>query len=162
MSLPTDNWFTGPKLERLAVALLAIGANAPSIAREDAASAIREKYGGSHEEAEHVLNVLAWLNLVRIESDSIRRANAGNTVPRSLHADDYRPLGLSLIRAGLFKEQARLLLESGKVDPEGNPLCLHRIAVSVAPQLIGLISRWPEFQSRPRVVIPASRGKSLK
>ena len=33
MSPPTDAWFTGPRLERLAIALLAIGTNAPGIAR---------------------------------------------------------------------------------------------------------------------------------
>ena len=156
MSLPTDTWLTGPRLQRLAVALLAIGANAPGIAREGAASAIWRKCGGSHEEAQQVLDILAWLNLVRIDSDSIRRANAGNPVARSLRAGDYRPLGLTIIRAGLFSEQTRSLLESGNVDADGNLVCLPRVAASVAPQLIGLLSRWPEFQSRPKVVVPSS------
>ena len=156
MSLPTDTWLTGPRLERLAVALLAIGANAPGIAREGAVSAIWRRCGGSHEEAGQVLDILAWLNLIRIDSDSIRRANAGNQVARSLRTGDYRPLGLTIIRAGLYSEQARSLLESGNVDTDGNLVCLPRVAASVAPQLIGLLSRWPEFQSRPRIVIPSS------
>ena len=156
MSPPTDTWLTGPRLERLAVALLAIGSNAPGIPREGAVSAIWRKCGGSHEEARHVLEILAWLNLVRIDSDSIRRANAGNPVARSLRARDYRPLGLTLIRAGLFSEQARSLLESGNVDADGNLVCLPRVAESVAPQLIGLLSRWPEFRSRPKVVVPSN------
>ena len=155
MSPPTDTWLTGPRLERLAVALLAIGANAPGIAREGAVRAIWRKCGGSHEEAQQVLAILASLNLVRIESESIRRGDAGNRVARALRADDYRLLGLTIIRAGLFSEQARSLLESGNIDGDGNLVCLPRIAASVAPQLIGLLSRWPEFQSRPRVVVPA-------
>ena len=156
MSLPTDTWLTGPRLERLAIALLAIGANAPGIAREGAVSAIWRRCGGSHEEAQQVLDMLAWLNLVRIDSDFIRRTSAGNPVARSLRAGDYRPLGLTIIRAGLFSAQARALLESGNVDADGNLVCFPRVAGLVAPQLIGLLSRWPEFQSRPKVVVASS------
>ena len=155
MSSPTDAWFTGPRLERLAIALLAIGNNAPGIAREGAIRAIWRKCGGSHEEAWQVVEILASLNLVRVESDYIRRAKAGNPVARSLRAGDYRPLGLTIIRAGLFSEQARSLLESGNVDADGNLVCLPRVAASVAPQLIGLLSQWAEFQSRPKVVVPS-------
>ena len=87
-----------------------------------------------------MLDILASLNLVRIESDYIRRAKAGNPVARSLRAGDYRPLGLTIIRAGLFPEQACSLLESGNVDADGNLVCLPRVATSVAAQLIGLLS----------------------
>ena len=156
MSPPTDTWLTGPRLERLAVALLAIGANVPGIEREGAVSAIWRKCGGSHEEARQVLGILAWLNLVRIDKDFVRRTKAGNPVTRSLRAGDYRPLGLTIIRAGFFSQQARSLLESGKVDAGGNLVCLPRAAALVAPQLIGLLSQWPEFQSRPRIVVPSS------
>ena len=156
MSLPADTWLTGPRLERLAVALLAIGTNAPGIAREGAVSTIWRKCGGSHEEAREVLGILTWLNLVRIDNDYIRRAKAGNPIVRSLRTGDYRPLGITIIRAGLFSEQARTLLESGRIDADGNLVCLPRAAESVAPQLIGLLSRWPEFQSRPKVVVPSN------
>ncbi len=156
MSPPVDTWFTGSRLEKIAVALLAIGANTPGIAREDAVRAIWRKCGGSHEEARQVLETLFFLKLVRIENDSIRRASAGNRVARYLRAGDYRPLGVTIIQAGLFAEQARLLLESGNVDANGNLVCLPRIATLVAPQLIGLLSRWPEFQSRPTVVVPSN------
>ena len=103
-----------------------------------------------------MLDILASLNLVRIESDYIRRAKAGNPVARSLRAGDYRPLGLTIIRAGLFPEQACSLLESGNVDADGNLVCLPRVATSVAAQLVGLLSKWPEFQPRPKVVVPSS------
>ena len=156
MSSPTDAWFTGPRLERLAIALLAIGTNEPGIAREGAIRTIWRKCGGSHEEAWQVVEILASLNLVRVESDYIKRAKAGNPVARSLRAGDYRPLGLTIIRAGLFSEQARSLLESGNVDADGNLVCLPRVAASVAPQLMGLLSQWAEFQSRPKVVVPSS------
>ena len=156
MSSPADAWFTGPRLERLAIALLAIGTNAPGIAREGAIRAIWRKCGGSHEEVWQVVEILASLDLVRVESDYIRRAKAGNPVARSLRAGDYRPLGLTIIRAGLFSEQARSLLASGNVDADGNLVCLPRVAASVAPQLIGLLSRWAEFQSRPKVVVPSN------
>ena len=156
MSLPTGTWLTGPRLERLAVALLAIGTNAPGIGREGAVNAIWRKCGGSHEEAREVLGILAWLSLVRIDNDYIRRAKAGNPIARSLRAGDYRPLGLTIIRAGLFSEQARALLESGRIDADGSLVCLPRAAASVAPQLIGLLSRWPDFQSRPKVIVPSN------
>ena len=156
MSPPTDAWFTGPRLERLAIALLAIGTNAPGIAREGAIGAIWRKCGGSHEEAWQVVEILASLNLVRIEGDYIRRTKAGNPVVRSLRTGDYRPLGLTIIRGGLFSEQAPSLLESGNVDADGNLVCLPRVAASVAPRLIGLLSRWAEFQSRPKIVVPSS------
>ena len=156
MSPPTDTWFTGPRLERLAGALLSIGTNAPGITKESAVRTIWRKCGGSHEEVRQVLEILAWLNLVRIDGEFIRRANAGNPVARSLRSGDYRPFGLTIIRAGLFSEQARSLLESGNFDPDGNLVCLPRVAVSVAPQLVGLLSWWPGFQSRPKVVVPSS------
>ena len=155
MSLPKDTWLTGPRLDRLALALQAIGATRPGIARESAIRDIRRKCGGSHEEACQVLKILAALNLVRIDSDTIVRSDAGNRVVRSLRTGDYRTLGLTIIRAGLFSEQARSLLESGNADADGNLVCLPRAAMSVAPQLTGLLSRWPDFQLRPKVIIPS-------
>ena len=71
MSVPTDNWLTGPRLERLAVALLAIGANAPGIARTGAVRTIWRKCGGNHDETCQVLDILASLNLVLFQSDLV-------------------------------------------------------------------------------------------
>lgn len=156
MNPPTDSWLTGPRLDRLALALLAIGPSAPGVAREGAIRTIWRRGGGSHEEADQVLEILDWLNFVRTEGNSVRRTKPGNTVSRSLRAGNYRPLALAIIRAGLFSEQARSLLESGKIDVNGNLVCLPRVASSVAPQLIGLLSRWPDFESRPNVVVPSS------
>ena len=154
MSHPTGPWFTGPRLERLARALLAIAGSRSTIARGGSIQAIWRKCGGTYEETQQILEILASLNLIRIGTDSIRRVDAGNRIARSLRAADFRPLGLMIIRAGLFSEQARLLLESGSIDDDGNLVCLPKVATSVAPQLVGLLSRWPEFQSRPRVVVP--------
>ena len=151
MTLPAGTWLTGPRLDRLATALQIIGANAPGAPRETAVRRIWRKCGGSHEESEQLLNLLASLNLFHVDEDSVRRANSGNPVARSLRSGDYRLLGLTIIRAGLFSDQARALLEIGNVDAEGDLICLPRIAQSVAPQLVGLLSRWPDFQSRPLV-----------
>ncbi|MXX92776.1 MAG: DUF3883 domain-containing protein [Chloroflexi bacterium] len=156
MTLPAGTWLTGPRLDRLATALQTIGANVPGVPRETAVRRIWRKCGGSHEESEQLLNLLASLNLFHVDEDSVRRANSGNPVVRGLRSGDYRPLGLTIIRAGLFSDQARALLEIGNMDAEGDLICLPRIAQSVAPQLVGLLSRWPEFQSRPLVCVPSN------
>lgn len=161
MSSATDTWFTGPRLERLARALLSIVGSAPGIAREGAVRAIWRRCGGSHEEAGQLMEVLASLTLIRADGDSIIRTNAGNRVARSIRADDHRPLGLALIRAGAFSNQARSLLESGNYDSGGNLVCVPRVAASVAPQLLGLLSRWPEFKSRPVVLVPSDVVREL-
>ncbi len=154
---PTGGWLTGPRLGRLATALRTVGANAPGIAARSAVDAIwRRGGGGSHEEAGQILQMLIWLNLLQIDNDMVMRTSAGNPIARSLRAGDFAPLGLKLIRAGVFSEQARALIESGKVDVDGKLVCLPRTAEAVAPQLIGLLSRLPEYQSRPRVVIPSA------
>ena len=157
----TDTWLTGPRVDRIALALLTIGANSPGVEMGSAVRAIWRKCGGTHEEARQLLEILTSLNLVVIDNDYIRRAKAGNPVARSLRAGDYRPLGLTMIRAGLFSEQARALLESGQIDSYGNLTCLSRVAAAVSPQLIGLLSRWPEFRSRPKVMVPTSLVKEL-
>ena len=157
----TDAWLTGQRVDKIALALLAIGANSPGIETEIAVRAIWRKCGGTHEEARRILEILTSLNLVRVENDYIKRANAGNPVARSLRTGDYRPLGLTIIRAGLFSEQARALLESGKVDKDGSLTCLPRVVAAVSPQLIGLLSRWPEFRSRPKVIVPTSLVNEL-
>lgn len=149
MTLPRSSWFTGVRVERLSLALRSIRANTSGAPLAYTKRVLRRKCGGPSDEIVKIVNLLEKLNLVRIDKDSIRRVSAGSAIATALNRGDYIPLGFALMRAGCFHDQARALIESGTVEADGRFKCRLKLARTIAPQLVGLLTWWPEVQQHP-------------
>jgi len=161
MPLPRSDWLTGVRLERLVIILRNVLPDRPGVSLTEARVMLWQKCGGPIEEVDQLIYVLVALNLVSDNQGVFRRSSAGNTVSRNLRRDNYIPLGLQLIRAGCFFDQARKLIESGTTDESGNFVCPRRVGRSLAPQLLGVLSWWPDCETSPAILVPAELFQEL-
>lgn len=147
-----SGWFTQVRLRRLAAILdcLPVRGHRP----DERALAVWRACGGPVDEAGDLLATLLDLALVEVRLEELRRTKAGHAVHRGSTRGDFRELGLSLIRAGVFHDQARSLIECGSFDTDGSLRCELRTARTSAPQLLGLLSYWPEVLIRGELVVP--------
>lgn len=149
-----SDWFTSVRVRRLAEVLVAIPSLPPEISDRDSESVLWRKCGGPLPEIRALIDVLIELKIVRISGHSLARTQAGHQVARAIRNRNEDLLALSLIRAGYFHDQARILLESGQIDGAGNLRCPTRFARTGAPQLMGILGSWDEVQLFPEVFIP--------
>jgi len=152
--LPGAGWLTSVRLERLAQALTTIPSTSSGFPLYEAIRAIWHTCGGPYDEISQLITVLKDLALVDLQDSIVRRTRAGDKVARSIKRGDLKVLGITLLRAGCFHEQARILIESGEVDGEGNLRCPTKLVRVSAPQLLGVLRWWEEVRSLPEVLIP--------
>lgn len=113
-----------------------------------------QRCGGPIGEVPRLLDVLVHAELVRRGHDGLRLSEAGRRTVAREHAENGRPLALALIRSGLLHDQARALLDTFPTSPTGGVACRAHDARGIAPQLLGLLERWP-IRSGHTVDIPA-------
>jgi hypothetical protein len=106
------------------------------------------------EETRELMGALKALGLIREQSDKLSRTSAGDRVAKAFAGGDLRPFAKFLIQAGVFHDQARTLLECGSVDDDGALRCPAKLARAGAPQLLGILSCWPEVTFAPQVTVP--------
>jgi len=153
-----SEWLTGVRIRRMQAILLLLPNLAANRAKHELIQALWKKCGGTPEETATILDLMDRIKLLRTDDSGSRRTQAGDKLARSLRASNDTPLGLYLIRSGFFHDQARLLLELGKVDASGALTCSIRNAQTAAPQLVHLLSAWdgvatyPEFRASPAVL----------
>jgi len=70
------------------------------------------------------------------------------------HQQGGRLLARHVISRGLLLNQSRILIESSEADDTGALRCRRDFAVSLAPQLTGLLRRFPEVEFGHHLVIP--------
>jgi hypothetical protein len=110
--------------------------------------------GGPYDEVSQLLTLLKNLELVVVQKGTIRRALAGHKIAKAATKGDLKPLGMTLVRAGCFHDQARVLIESGRVDERGNLQCPTKLAKAGAPQLLGVLTWWEGVKMLPSVLVP--------
>lgn len=110
--------------------------------------------GGPIGEVPRLLDVLIHAELVRREPGGLRLSEAGRRAVARHRAENGRPLALALIRCGLLHDQARALLDTFPTTPGGGVACRAHDARCIAPQLLGLLERWP-IRTGHSVEIPA-------
>ncbi len=94
-----------------------------------------------------LLNLLMQVGLVEAEGTWLRLSKEGRKVATQDHRTGGKHLGLALIRSGIFAAQVSRLLEVGKVDSSRSLVCPAELAISVAPQLIGILRRFGQAVS---------------
>src|SRR5260370_16392715 len=126
----------------------------PGLPTDDAVRVVWAQCGGSHDEVRPLLGVLEGIGLITLQDAAAHRNRAGDRVAKAVKIGDLRPVGMTLIRVGCFHDQARVLIESGNSDEDGNLVCPTRVARTGAPQLLGMLQWWEGVQLLPSVVIP--------
>jgi hypothetical protein len=123
--------------------------------------ALWRRCGGPLDEISQLIGLLADLKFIRLEKDTAIRTQTGDRVSKALKSGNRELFALTLIRAGYFHDQARVLIESGSVQSNGNLHCSLRASRSGAPQLVGLLSVWETVRTFPEVIIPANLLQEL-
>jgi hypothetical protein len=156
-----SEWFTGVRIRRLLYVLEWLGARPIEVTRAEVQRLVWRMFGGPLDDAQALLDVLVKLKLARHDGDALKLTKAGELVACLQIDSRSRALGLSLIHAGRFHDQSRLLLEIGFLDSSGDFRCQTRLAQISAPQLIGVLQFWSEVRLRPELFIPATLVSEL-
>lgn len=156
-----SEWLTGIRIRRLQIVLLATPTIPAGLTRRDAERHLWRKCGGPLEEVPLLLEVLSNLKLMRAEGDLLKRTGAGDRMARSLRQRDSSVLGITLIRSGHFFDQARVLLQTARIDDKGTLRCSIRASRGVAPQLVAILEQWEGVITYPELVIPSALVQEL-
>lgn len=156
-----SDWFTSVRVRRLAQVLVAVSSLPPDTSDREVENILWRKCGGPPGEIRMLIDILIELKAVRSSGLSLARTTAGHQIARAIRNRNEDLLALSLIRAGYFHDQARILLELGKIDDGGNLHCPTRFARTGAPQLLGMLESWNEVKFSPEVFIPAQLLEEL-
>lgn len=153
MAQRRSEWLTGVRIRRLAQALLSIPSIPLGFGRREAYHHLWKRCGGPLDETPVLVSLLSRLKLLREDGESLKRTPAGDKVARTLRQDDDSALKMTLIRSGHFFDQARLLLECGRIE---NDLlrCPIRTARAIAPQLVAIVEGWTGVSTYPELTIP--------
>jgi hypothetical protein len=150
-----SEWLTGVRIARLKTVLLGISSIPIQVSTQEMHRFLWKKCGGLLDEVPLLIQILAILKLIRFDKHLPKRTPAGDTLARTLRRDETI-LGLTLIRAGHFYDQARVLLATGTISDAGALSCPIRTARTVAPQLIAILETWPGVTTYPELSVPAA------
>lgn len=147
-------WLTAVRLRRLCTILRKLTSKSPGLPMPEAARGSWNACGGPFDEVPQLIGILAELGLLVRSENSIQRNGDGDRLAGAIGRGDLTGLGIALVRAGFFYDQARRLIESGAIGDDGGLRCPLKIARVGAPQLLGVLQWWKEVQLRPLVVVP--------
>ncbi len=151
-----SSWLTAPRTRRLLDVLAAVPAHAPGLPGDAARLTIWRACGGPIDEIPQLVEVLVGAELLIQRQTHLRLQRTGQRVLRRHQVEGIRPLGLALLRAGYFHDQARRLLDLGVTEDDGALTCPLREARRACPQLVGLLEHWAEVVSTRSLQVPAS------
>lgn len=159
--IDSESWLTSQRLERMTLALRVVQhAGRTGLRLELADRTIWKTVGGLLSEVSDLIQVLRSLGLVRYRPPHLELTRPGRVVAAQDHQQGGRLLARQVISSGLLLNQSRVLIESSAPDANGALRCRREIAVSLAPQLVGLLRRFPEVEFGQHVVIP--RGLAIE
>jgi hypothetical protein len=150
----SSSWLTAVRLDRLCTVVTAIPSSQLGLTLTEVLEQAYDSAGGPMEEIGDLLALSKLVGLCTESKGVIRRTRDGDRVVKAMRAGDRTLLGRALIRAGVLHDQARYLIESGRVGADGGLQCELRKARAGAPQLLGLLQWWPDLQVLPTVNIP--------
>lgn len=156
------NWLTAARVARLPAVLRGIrGQPPPGIPVDRAVRVLWRPCGGPLDELPSLLEVLDVAQLIQ-RGSSLRLTKAGHQIATQDHQQGGRLLARALIGAGIYAEQARRLVESGAVEEgTGRLIWDRRLAVDLAPQLVGLLRRFPDVVWADAFSVPAALAAEL-
>lgn len=148
-------WLIEQRINRVGDVLRVLGRFEPAGLRMDRAEAVLwEACGGPRDEIERILRVALNCNLIAERAGAWRRTKEGRRVATQDSASNGRVLGMILVRSGLLSDQAIKLGNAGTFDADGSLRCKKQDAFELAPQLLGILRRWPSVETTTLVRIP--------
>lgn len=163
MSRPTAEWFTHVRVERLLPSLRVIHEQPPpGVDARRAPRIVWNSSGGPYDEVAEILDVLVDLVLVTERAGYLRTTKLGRQLATQDHQTGGRGMARTLLRAGIFADQTRRLLELSSRVSDGSLTCTRTVARANAPQLLGLLRRWADVTVSSTVVIPSSVAVELE
>jgi hypothetical protein len=134
----------------------------PGVRTDSAARTIWRTCGGPLADVPVLLDILVSAELVAVNDDRFRLTRSGNTIATQDHQHGGTRLALALIRAGHFSDQGRALIESGAIDPgTGEFTCPRALAMRAAPQLVGILRRFPSVVLAQAFTVPPDLVREL-
>jgi hypothetical protein len=110
--------------------------------------------GGPLGDVPDIVQTLLSLGLLADRPPHLQLTRSGRQVATQDHQRGGRLLARQIINGGLLLNQARVLVESCEPDDAGALRCRRDLAISRAPQLTGLLRRFPEAEFGAHLVIP--------
>lgn len=154
-ALDAESWFTPQRLERMTQALRVVHhAGRTGLRLELADRTIWKTVGGPLGDIPDILQVLRSLGLLGHKPPHLQLTKSGRQVATQDHQQGGRLLARQIITRGLLLGQARVLIESCEPDDAGALRCRRDLAVSQAPQLTGVLRRFPGVEFGAHLVIP--------
>lgn len=155
MALDAQSWFTPQRLERMTQALRVVYYGGRTGLRLELADrTIWKTVGGPLGDVPDIIQVLRSLGLLAHKPPHLQLTRSGRQVATQDHQHGGRLLARKIITRGLLLGQARVLIESCEPDEAGALRCRRDLAVTQAPQLTGLLRRFPEVEFGAHLVIP--------
>lgn len=160
--MPRSSWLTANRTRRLVELLAAIPTRSPGIPVDESRLRLWRFCGGPIDDVPQLVEVLIHAELVTPEHAALRLARAGQAVVTRRGKEGLRPLGIALLRSGVFHDQARVLLSMVNNEPDGAVTCGFRAARRHCPQLVGMLQYWPDVATTPWLRIPAELAAELQ
>lgn len=157
------DWLTAARVARLPVVLRTVRAHPPpGVSADRGVPSIWKVCGGPLDDVPDLLETLIGAGLIVAREGHLRISQAGRLIATQDHQRGGTLLAHALIRAGYFADQARRLGELGQLDPQsGDFRCRRAVAVSTAPQLVGILRTFPTVSFTDWLVLPASLAAEL-
>lgn len=153
--LDSEAWLTPRRLERMTETLRVVQrAGRTGLRLELADRTIWKTVGGPLNDVPDLLQVLRSLGLLRHNPPHLELTRPGRHVATQDHRQGGRLLARQIIARGLLLNQSRLLIESSEAANAGALRCRRDLAVALAPQLTGVLRRFPEVEFGSHLVIP--------
>lgn len=157
------SWLTAVRVARLPTVLRVINAQRPpGLPVLRASLVIWKRCGGLLDEVPQLVEILVRANLVVERQGHLVLTKAGRHVATQDHQQNGRLLAIRLIRAGFFAGQARRLVEMSEINPVEHALrCRKSLVQEIAPQLSGLLRRWPDVVLDSHLHVPMALAEEL-
>lgn len=156
MDRDLSSWMTGVRVDRLPVILTNIRKYPPpGVSTTDAHRYLWRQCGGPMADVAMLVEILVQVGLVESNESRLRTTKAGVRVATQDHQVGGKLLGEALIRSGIFSGQIRRLLEVSEIDSAGSLVCSRELALSVAPQLTGILRRFSTVSFVDKLRVPA-------
>jgi hypothetical protein len=156
-----STWLTAVRIRRLLAILAAMPSRPPGIPVDDARLRLWRISGGSIDDVRALIDVLIGAELVKEERGAFQRTRGGDRVVAGRNVRGPQALGLALLRAGYFHDQARLMLDLCTSEHDGKLSCPTRAARQRCPQLIGILQFWPDVTVTSHIYIPEHLAREL-
>lgn len=161
MSEEFGTWLTAVRVGRLPPVLRAIRSHPPpGVAEERGAHVAWAKCGGPRDEVHRLLDVARSAGLIADRDGRLRLTKLGLQIATQDHQRGGVMIARTLIQGGFLAGQVRLLLESSS-SGEGEIVCPRDVALNLAPQLVGLLRRFPAVALDDALHIPAKVAEDL-